>query len=317
MGDKKDRRRVVIDPEAEAQREFALRKLAEEEAEKATPNVLPTPELVPEPDLEPATTRKQSGAEFKKKVLAGIAIMRDDLNLAISVLKAKNVNIDALPTHHTEHYVVFGAVEESQLDLLGEMEAVLEAWKPAPTPGKANVNEVRYSSAVSVPVAHLQTAPIFVENKGAVVALFCSSNGLPFQSKFKDGRRTFTRPTFWLIELEFGSDDFHFVASLYGQYAVRDDEGNRSLEYRPMHQQSDDTKPIVTRQAEDENELIEATGISDKFLSAIIGQCEHELRRVRHERERKLKTQTNAHAGKFHNSVERPLGATIGERMMR
>lgn len=209
-----------------------------------------------------------SAQEIRNKVLAGIAVMNEDLEKAEDLLVAITAPGELL-TFEGNRFAMFAAVTDEALDGLTDFQEALES------------KSLRYCLALSVPVSDLQTEPTTIGGK--VVRTFCSTIGLPVrtQQEVEDGNDTgykfvFKRPSFWLIKLIVDdASKVTYMATLMGQY--RNEAG--MLEYRPVTRKtfdqasdSDVEKPI-TKKITDEETASRELNVNSGFLFAMTKPC--------------------------------------------
>lgn len=191
----------------------------------------------------------QGAVEFRKNVLAGIAVLGKECDRAKKIAE----NLDApgeLALLRGSRYDVFGAVTDEGLDALSALQVALANAK------------VGLCLCTAVPTAALQTEP----EKGAdgVSRQFCSMNGLPIRViNPRDGKTSFTRPSFWLIDAKVdASGNETYLATMFGQYRNED----QVLEYKPVPRKNAENGEVVTKAIDNVEDLVAETGIADGFL---------------------------------------------------
>lgn len=216
--------------------------------------------------------KKRNGdvKEIRNQVLAGIAVMNEDVEEAEELLASIKATGELL-TFTGNRFATFAAIDDEALDGLTDFQEKLEQGK------------LRYCLALAVPVSDLQTEPT-ADGNGNISRTFCSVNGLPVrtQQEQEDGsarggyKYCFKRPSFWLTRLVVeANSNVTFYATLFGQY--RNTGGN--LEYRPLTHKLFDTetnseveKPI-TKKVGNEETASRELNINSGFLFAMVKPC--------------------------------------------
>lgn len=209
--------------------------------------------------------------DFRQGVVAGIGVLSINLSTVMKLVSPQT--LDLLEIFPGDKKSVIGAMGEKSLEALESLRRAIDRRNMF----LPRFKKIGYTLSSSVPeeIAGKKIDFVIVED-GRVRISFPSQRGVPVTEKSKNGRKFFSTPSFWRIEIDLSHTRCLMSFEMYGCYK-NDDQWLGTWRPKTSRVSGPVIKILTINSDRDLREVVRQTGVAKNVLRNHLAQAKRLL----------------------------------------